>query len=279
MESTVRKVFHERVLPQPIEKPLPELPLPAAPLAEKESVAVTDPKPLSYQPNYVRLNLKRHLNVKHPVHRRAKREDSAAKDEERVSSQQQLQNSGSGPGLLEEEVFDVLAVSVKSPEKAVPAKASSQVTPSKPSKISPSQTTPSQSLPSQPDPPSQTTPPSQPTPSQTTPSTTPLTPQNNGTLPNHPSPTAPLCNHGIPAVLRTVKKAGKNHGREFYCCCHECSRSCGFFLWKDCNRSDVISMIKEMPTPKATSAKEQFEEYWREELENRSVDDGERREE
>lgn len=274
----MRKVFHERVLPQPIEKPLPELPLPVAPLAEEESVAVTDPKPLSYQPNYVRLNLKRHLNVKHPVHRRAKREDSTAKDEERVPSQQQLQNSGSGPGLLEEEVFDVLVVSVKSPEKAVPAKASSQVTPSKPSRTPPSQTPPSQTPPSQPTP-SQPDPPSQATPSQTTPLTTPLTPQSNGTLPNHPSPTAPLCNHGIPAVLRTVKKAGKNHGREFYCCCHEYSRSCGFFLWKDCNRSDVISMIKEMPTPKATSAKEQFEEYWKEELENRSVDDGERREE
>lgn len=270
MDSTVRKVFHERALPQPIEKALPELPLPAAPLAEKESVAVTDPKPLSYQPNYVRLNLKRHLNVKHPVHRRAKREDSAAKDEERVSSQQQLQNSGSGPGLLEEEVFDVLAVSVKSPEKA-----SSEVAPSKPSKITP----PSQPALSQATPSSQPDPPSQATPSQTTPLTTPLTPQSNGTLPNHPSSTAPLCNHGIPAVLRTVKKAGKNHGREFYCCYHEYSRSCGFFLWKDCNRSDVISMIKEMPTPKATSAKEQFEEYWKEELENRSVDDGERREE
>lgn len=270
MDSTVRKVFHERALPQPIEKALPELPLPAAPLAEKENVAVTDPKPLSYQPNYVRLNLKRHLNVKHPVHRRAKREDSAAKDEERVSSQQQLQNSGSGPGLLEEEVFDVLAVSVKSPEKA-----SSEVAPSKPSKITP----PSQPALSQATPSSQPDPPSQATPSQTTPLTTPLTPQSNGTLHNHPSPTAPLCNHGIPAVLRTVKKAGKNHGREFYCCCHEYSRSCGFFLWKDCNRSDVISMIKEMPTPKATSAKEQFEEYWQEELENRSVDDGERREE
>lgn len=76
-----------------------------------------------------------------------------------------------------------------------------------------------------------------------------------------------------------MKKAGKNHGREFYCCCHEYSRSCGFFLWKDCNRSDVISMIKEMPTPKATSAKEQFEEYWQEELENRSVDDEKRRKE
>ena len=278
MDSTVRRVFHERVLPQPIEKALPEPSLPAAPLAEKESVAVTDPKPLSYQPNYVRLNLKRHLNVKHPVHRRAKREDSAAKDEERVSSQQQLQNSGSGPGLLEEEVFDVLAVSVKSPEKAVPAKASSRVIPSKPSRTTPSQTPPSQTPPSQPTP-SQPDPPSQATPSQTTPLTTPLTPQSNGTLPNHPSPTAPLCNHGIPAVLRTVKKAGKNHGREFYCCCHEYSRSCGFFLWKDCNRSDVISMIKEMPTPKAMSAKEQFEEYWKEELENRSVDDEKRRKE
>ena len=54
----------------------------------------------------------------------------------------------------------------------------------------------------------------------------------------------PLCSHGLPAVLRTVRKAGKNRGRQFYACPLEMARSCHFFLWKENNRGDVISLIE-----------------------------------
>lgn len=178
---------------------------------------------LAYQPNYVRLNMKRHLNVKHAPRHRPREERPVASDRERTTQQEQ-QASGSGPGLLEEEVFDVMA-----------QQASTTTTP------------------------------------------TTLT-DNKGGNTHFLSGVAPLCNHGIPAVLRTVKKAGKNHGREFYCCSHEFSRSCGFFLWKDANRSDVIAMIRELPAPAAADARAGFEAFWREELENRSVGGGEWRE-
>ena len=179
---------------------------------------------LAYQPNYVRLNMKRHLNVKHAPRHRPKEERSVASDRERTTQQEQ-QASGSGPGLLEEEVFDVMAQQAS------------------------------------------------------TTNTTATTLTDNKGIDSHSlSDIAPLCNHGIPAVLRTVKKAGKNHGREFYCCSHEFSRSCGFFLWKDANRSDVIAMIRELPAPVAADARAGFEAFWREELENRSVGGGEWRE-
>ena len=54
----------------------------------------------------------------------------------------------------------------------------------------------------------------------------------------------PLCSHGLPAVLRTVRKAGKNRGRQFYACPLDMMRSCHFFLWKENNRGDVISLIE-----------------------------------
>ena len=54
----------------------------------------------------------------------------------------------------------------------------------------------------------------------------------------------PLCSHGLPAVLRTVRKAGKNRGRQFYACPLEMARSCHFFLWKENNGGDVISLIE-----------------------------------
>ena len=171
----MRRVFHEKALPQPMEETLPEPSVPIAPPIEKERAAATDSRPLSYQPNYVRLNLKRHLNVKHPVHRRAK-------DEERVSSQQQLQNSGSGPGLLEEEVFDVLAEKVY-PSAAVSVHASSSAA------VSVHASSSARANP--PNPSSNANPPtapsfSQATPPKTTPSLTSPTHHNNGNSSNTP---------------------------------------------------------------------------------------------
>eukprot|EP01027_Heterolobosea_sp_BB2_P012831 GEZU01018558.1.p1 GENE.GEZU01018558.1~~GEZU01018558.1.p1 ORF type:complete len:283 (+),score=29.25 GEZU01018558.1:27-875(+) len=44
---------------------------------------------------------------------------------------------------------------------------------------------------------------------------------------------APLCKHGDPAVLNTVRKEGPNKGRQFYGCSHFSSDNCGFFQWAD----------------------------------------------
>ena len=199
-------------------------PNPTHSISSPNSLPEASSRTLTYQPNYVRLNMKRHLNVKHAPRHRPKEERSVARDGEHTSQQLQ-QASGSGPGLLEEEVFDVMT----------------QTAPATPA----------------------------------TPATSTTLPDNKGLLNELLSSVAPLCNHGIPAILRTVKKAGKNHGREFYCCSHEFSRSCGFFLWKDANRSDVIAMLRELPAPEATDVREGFETFWKEELETRSVSTGE----
>ena len=41
----------------------------------------------------------------------------------------------------------------------------------------------------------------------------------------------PLCEHGKPSQLRTVKKEGPNKGRTFLCCPEQIYESCNFFQW------------------------------------------------
>lgn len=74
-----------------------------------------------------------------------------------------------------------------------------------------------------------------------------------------------------------MKKAGKNHGREFYCCPHDYSSSCGFFLWKENNRNDVISLISSIvssPTPSTShkDMKERLKHYTQEQLKDYTVE-------
>ena len=66
----------------------------------------------------------------------------------------------------------------------------------------------------------------------------------------------PLCSHGLPAVLRTVRKAGKNRGRQFFACPLDMARSCHFFLWKENNRGDVISLIEATQSSPITEEKD-----------------------
>lgn len=87
----------------------------------------------------------------------------------------------------------------------------------------------------------------------------------------------PLCHHGIPSICRVVKKAGKNHGRSFYCCPHDYSLSCGFFLWKDNNRNDVISLIsslqaKQQSIPQPTNLIVKLQQFIEEELQKLTVE-------
>lgn len=87
----------------------------------------------------------------------------------------------------------------------------------------------------------------------------------------------PLCHHGIPSICRVVKKAGKNHGRSFYCCPHDYSSSCGFFLWKDNNRNDVISLIsslqaKQQSVPQPTNITVKLQQFIEEELQKLTVE-------
>ena len=87
----------------------------------------------------------------------------------------------------------------------------------------------------------------------------------------------PLCHHGIPSICRVVKKAGKNHGRSFYCCPHDYSSSCGFFLWKDNNRNDVISLIsslqaKQQSVPQPTNITFKLQQFIEEELQQLTVE-------
>ena len=167
--------------------------------------------------NYVRLNLKRHLNVKRHLHRAytpvntlpdPNMSNSVEGDEE--TTQQQEERSGSGPGMLEEEVVQVILEK----QKAIQ---SSNATPAN------------------------------------------VTPSEN---------TTPLCSHGLPTVLRTVRKSGKNHGRQFYCCPLERNRSCHFFLWKDNNRGDILNLITHLPLeePSHQDTKESTLRYLKEEL-------------
>lgn len=74
-----------------------------------------------------------------------------------------------------------------------------------------------------------------------------------------------------------MKKAGKNHGREFYCCPHDYASSCGFFLWKENNRNDVISLISSIvssPTPSTSpeDMKERLKRYTQEQLKDYTVE-------
>ena len=41
----------------------------------------------------------------------------------------------------------------------------------------------------------------------------------------------PLCNHGKPSKLTTVKKEGSNKGRKFFCCAERKENSCKFSQW------------------------------------------------
>jgi hypothetical protein len=41
----------------------------------------------------------------------------------------------------------------------------------------------------------------------------------------------PECHHGLPCVVRKVKKDGLNKGRLFFCCPNDKESTCRFFEW------------------------------------------------
>lgn len=162
--------------------------------------------------------MKRHLNVKRHFHRSytpvntlTDPDETSRIEEEEETTQTQQEQSGSGPGMLEEEVVQVMLDKQKQTSQQ-------------------SDTTGSED-------------------------------------------TNPLCSHGLPTVLRTVRKAGKNHGRQFYTCPLERSRSCSFFLWKDNNRGDILNLITHMNIEESSNrdVKMGTLEYLREELKEWSV--------
>lgn len=125
-------MYHERCSleskPVPsIEKPT--LPLPESkPLIEKNEPVKevhTSVAPQTVGDNFVRLNLKRRLNVKHHVHSKHPKPSSDSKDTTALSPQQQQEQSGTGPGMLEEEVVSMYLHPPKpEPTPSSPSKAS-----------------------------------------------------------------------------------------------------------------------------------------------------------
>ena len=251
MDAKLRKVYHERpVVPETL-TPVPESikynteQLKQLPPIRDKSDSISDsstPKAIissrgigfaellllatqmTAPDNFVRLNLKRHLNVKRHFHRAYTPVDTLPDSSqtnrlevEEETTQHQQEQSGSGPGMLEEEVVQV----VLEKQKKIPQ--SSDTTPS------------------------------------------------NAAAPEDANP---LCSHGLPTVLRTVRKSGKNNGRQFYCCPLERNRSCHFFLWKDNNRGDIMNLITHLTLeePSHQDSKEATLKYLKEELKEWSVD-------
>lgn len=207
LESSIRKVYHD---PVQIEEKAPEVssnPFLRHPVSTFTDISsdLSESKPkevpvLPAKENFVRLNLKRHLNVKHRPHKR----NSTHEEEISDNIIEPSVETPTSAGVTEEEMIEL-------------ATSSSHET---------------------------------------------------------PVDDIPLCHHGIPAVLRVVRKSGKNHGREFYCCCHDRLSSCHFFLWRENNRADILSFLsssnsKEDPTDQPK--KDTFMEFQKLQLEKLSV--------
>ena len=207
MESSIRKVYHD---PVQIEDKAPEIssnpflrqPI-ATPVDASSDLPEAKPKETPVLPakeNFVRLNLKRHLNVRHRPHKRNSTHEDVSPD----NITQLPFETPTSAGVTEEEMIELATSS------------------------------------------------------------------------SHEAPVndVPLCHHGIPAVLRTVRKSGKNHGREFYCCCHDRLSSCHFFLWRENNRTDILSFLSSSNSKEEqtnTSKKDVFMEFQKSQLVKLSV--------
>lgn len=74
--------------------------------------------------NFVRLNLKRRLNVKHHIHHKQAKPSSKDKEED-MSIQQRQEQSGTGPGMLEDEIVSMY---LQSKQTKTPPKQSDMIT-------------------------------------------------------------------------------------------------------------------------------------------------------
>lgn len=97
-------MFHERVTLE--SQPKPEISIAQPEVERKESRSA--PPPQAVGDNFVRLNLKRRLNVKHHIHPKHAKPSTQSENREEYKSAQQIQEqSGTGPGMLEEEVISL----------------------------------------------------------------------------------------------------------------------------------------------------------------------------
>lgn len=119
IHSSVRKVYHERISMEPtpthIESSIKPINNPASqqerPSTQSPSNSTphqdTDPStPKTVGDNFVRLNLKRRLNVKHHIHHKQAKPSSMDKEED-MSIQQRQEQSDTGPGMLEDEIVSM----------------------------------------------------------------------------------------------------------------------------------------------------------------------------
>lgn len=155
VDAKMRKVYHERpALPQRVLSEVPEkptsIPSDSLPSAEILSKPISPSPPVAKDPtpssrsatsrrstsfpssypasvipgfdNFVRLNLKRHINVRRrrhaysPVNSLPAPEETLSQIEDNDLPQQPKDGNGSGPGLLEEEVVELMMEKNPSPD-------------------------------------------------------------------------------------------------------------------------------------------------------------------
>lgn len=73
---------------------------------------------------------------------------------------------------------------------------------------------------------------------------------NSGNTPEDNDENAPKCRCGAFAVLRTVRKPGRNNGRKFYTCARAPGQQCGFFQW-DNRPTNASSDLRNSTAPSA----------------------------
>lgn len=124
--SSVRKVYHERISMEPTPTHIESSIKPINNSASQQETPSTQSPPNSAPhqdtypstpktvgDNFVRLNLKRRLNVKHHIHHKQAKPSSMDKEED-VSIQQRQEQSGAGPGMLEDEIVSMYLQSKRS---------------------------------------------------------------------------------------------------------------------------------------------------------------------